>query len=154
MMTIPPGETQPHAPPVRQRELQTWLAAAPSPARQDPRVQRLLAEIAHYEGCLVRAQHDHAANRPVPSLAAWLHRRAGGVVLGMALAGAVAALHPALLLAALGLAALGGAVLLGRACWGYALRSRERRARIQQYQAVLARYHADLMQLVNTVQGE
>ncbi len=136
------------------REVRVWLARAPQRVRQDNRVQRLLAEMAHYEQCLVQAQRDHAANRPIPSLTAWLHQRAGYVVLSMIVVGAVAMLNQFLLLVVFGLAALGTLVWLGRTCWRYALRSRERRALIQRYQDVLARYRADLMQLSNTLQGE
>jgi len=136
------------------REVRAWLARAPQRVRQDSRVQRLLAEMAHYEQCLVQAQRDHAANRPIPSLTTWLHQRAGYVVLGMIVVGVVAVLNQFLLLVVFGLAALGTLVWFGRGCWRYALRSRERRALIQRYQDVLARYRADLMQLSNTLQGE
>lgn len=136
------------------REIRMWLAGAPQRVRQEPRVQRLLAEMHHYEQCLIRAQRDHAANRPIPSLTAWLHRRAGVVVVGMLLLGLVAALNQVLLIIVLALATLGTLAWLGRGCWQYALRSRERRALIQRYQDVLARYRADLMHLSNNLQGE
>jgi hypothetical protein len=153
IMTFP-NEPSPSPQRVRHQEVQLWLARAPQRVRRDPRVQRMLAEITHYEQCLIQAQQDHAANRPIPSLTTWLHQRAGFVVLGMLLLGGVAILNQVLLVLVLALSALGMLAVLGRISWRYALRSRERRALIQRYQDVLKRYRADLIQLANTLQGD